>query len=219
MKQSKYLLVMALVLVIGGVVLALGAAPTLARNQTTTSDLYYFDPFPVYGEQVEGGSARLSTNQEGARLQLQTVNLTPGDAVTIWWVIFNNPEACAGYPDEACTLDDIMGNTAGVGGEIGYATGHVIGGDGRGNFAAHLPVGPVPNAWFGNGFDNPTGAEIHVVVHTHGPAIPGLVDEMISTFRAGCQDDWFINENHPAHGDGTPGPNECVDLQFGVFRQ
>jgi hypothetical protein len=51
-------------------------------------------------------------------------------------------------------------------------------------------------------------AEIHFVIRSHGPLIPGIIHEQISTFNAGCGG--FPPEL------GTPGPNTCEDLQFAV---
>jgi hypothetical protein len=104
--------------------------------------------------------------------------------------------------------------------EITHATGNVIGASGKGNFGAYLPaaeVGEVPGGWFGNGFTNPTGAEIHMAIHSHGEMIPSLVTEMISTFRGGCVDS--ASYPPPAADDGLEGPNECATVQFTVFKQ
>lgn len=217
-KQIRYLIFSLAVLFVA---VGLFSIPSVNADSSkhTTSNVFKFDPFPIHGEQVEGAQAQLVTNEAGATMQIQTAELIPGDAVTVWWVIFNNPSACAGYPDEACTLGDLLGNTAAVGGEVTYAAGHVIGESGMGNFAGHLSVGHTSQEWFGTGFTNPTGAEIHLVVHTHGQVIPELADDMVRTFRGGCHDDDFINTSHPAYNDGTPGPNDCVDVQFAVFRQ
>lgn len=59
---------------------------------------------------------------------------------------------------------------------------------------------------FGRGLTNPTQAEIHAVVRTHGPVIPGMVDEQIHTFNGGCD-------------PGQPNEGQCQDLQFTAFRQ
>ena len=196
------------------VVLVLAVVAVASANQPIPSDVYWFDPFPNHGAQVAGAQASLNSNDSGATFQLQTSGLTAGNAYTAWWIIFNNPGACAGDP---CNLGDL--GTAG--GEITYATGHVIGDSGNGNFGAHLPAGDLPGGWLGNGFTNPTGAEVHVLVHDHGPIIPGLVNEMISTYRAGCMDDDVINPGLPPAGynDGTPGPNSCPTVQFAIFQQ
>lgn len=217
MNKVRILAAAVLILVIGGIV---AGGVSADGSQQYTSDVLTFDPFPIPGSQVEGATARLTTNQSGATVQVQTNSLTPGTAVTLWWVIFNNPQACAGYASGVpCNVNDLFGNTAAVGGEVTYAAGRVIGGDGQATFAGHLPAGDVPQGWFGNGLPNPTGAEIHVVVHTHGPVIPELVADMISSFRGGCADDAVIAPGFPAYEDGIPGPNQCMDLQFAVFQQ
>lgn len=52
-------------------------------------------------------------------------------------------------------------------------------------------------------------AEIHLVLRTHGPAIPGVIPEMRTTSEAGC-----TPESSFGFGDG---PNECADLQAAGF--
>ena len=219
--SKKVLLsISALVILVAVAVLATQALPVRAAANHTESNVYWFNPFPVYGDQVPGATASLVSNKAGATAQLRSDGLTPGDAVTLWWIIFNSPENCAAHP-EPCTLDDLFGNTAAVGGEVTYGAGHVIGDSGKVAYGSHLKTGEVRMGWFGNGFTNPTGAEIHLVVHTHGQVIPEMADEMISTFRAGCHDDAMINPDFPAnaYNDGTPGPNQCQDLQFAFFQQ
>ncbi|HMQ31488.1 MAG TPA: hypothetical protein PKD53_12230 [Chloroflexaceae bacterium] len=208
--------------VVVAVVVATVTPALAAPKSRYTSELIAFDPFPNPGPVVEGARAELRTNHNSAELRLDTAELTPGDAVTVWWVIFNNPEACANYASGGiCTLDDLFGNTAAVGGEVTYATGKVIGADGTASFKAKLRTGEVKKGWFGNGFVNPRGAEIHAIVHTHGPVIPGQEKDMTTTFRGGCADDAMINPSFPpnAYNDGTPGPNQCQDLQVAIFMQ
>ncbi|MGH2592273.1 MAG: hypothetical protein ACRDGG_02035, partial [Anaerolineae bacterium] len=78
----------------------------------------------------------------------------------------------------------------------------------------------VPGGWFGNGFTNPRGAEIHLVLHDHGPMIPELVANQISTLRGGCTDASVPAAYPPiAKADGIPGPNTCRLVQFAVFQQ
>jgi hypothetical protein len=166
---------------------------------------------------VEGARATLETNDAGARMTFQTRGLQPNHAYTTWWVLFNRPENCATTP---CTAADVLFNTAAVEGEIAYATGHVVGGSGRGTFAARVSTGAVERGWYGNGFTNPRGAEIHLVLMDHGPAIPALVADQISTLRGGC-----TNQSVPAafppvaHADGIPGPNTCRLWQFAILVQ
>ena len=195
------------------VALVLAVVSVASANQPIPSDVYLFDPFPNPGAQVAGAQAKLTTNESGATVQFQTSGLTPGNAYTVWWIIFNDPDECA---EPGCSDAD-FGN-ADAKPELTYATGHVIGGSGKGNFGAHLRAGEeTPGGWFGNGFTNPTGAEIHVAIHDHGPKIPGLVNEMISTFRGGCANDY--SGMPPNAQIGTPGPNDCATVQFTVFQQ
>ena len=212
--KKVYLMIGALLLILVGVV----AVPALAQGRNTrVADVFAFDPFPVHGEQVVGAEAKLQSSEAGLRLRLKTAELEPNTAVTIWWVIFNNPEQCAGYPDTECGLADL--ENPDVAAEITYATGEVVNRNGRARFSASLAPGHTAQEWFGNGLINPTTAEVHVIVHSHGPVIPELEVDMLSTFRGGCRDDEMIAPGHPAYEDGIPGPNQCEDLQFAVFQQ
>ena len=162
------------------------------------------------GSMVKGGWSTLRTEDDGASFNLHTTHLTPGDAVTIWWVIFNHPEECDhGVMGFRCGEGDL--EEEGVDASVLYADGHVIKWNGVGNFDGNLEMGDTTGALFGPGLTNPQGADIHFVVHSHGPAIRGLTREMTHTFGGGC--------NNVPEGTGTPGPNTCVDLQFSVHEQ
>lgn len=180
--------------------------------QHSSSGVYTFDD----GAPVEGAHATLVTNDSGAAMSLHTSGLTPGHAVTVWWVIFNFPEHCThGIPGLShCGEEDlhIFGGDPSIQTTVAYAAGHVIGGSGRGNYGGSLTVGDTSGVTFGGpGLLAPRDAEIHLVVRTHGPAIPGLVHEQIRTFGAGCIG--------APPGTGTPGDYPCEDLQFAVFQQ
>lgn len=164
------------------------------------------------------GTSTLHRNKNGITVNFKAENLHPG-AYTIWWVIWNNPLKCengnlCGEPDFA---------TPGVNVEVMFAGGHVVGNNGKGNFSAHLKAGddspesmneafglpPVGGLWVGNTFD----AEIHVVLRTHGPAVPGLVTEQINSYRGGC-------DNPFQYAPFTVYPNtvgECADIAAAVF--
>jgi hypothetical protein len=51
-------------------------------------------------------------------------------------------------------------------------------------------------------------AEVTLVLRSHGPKLPDFLPEMLRTFGAGCK-------NAPP-GTGTPGPNECGEVQVSV---
>ena len=200
---------------LAGVFLIAGLA--LAAPATHTSADVFTHPSQGPVQQVQGASASLVTTDEGASFVLHTSELNPGHAYTVWFLAINNPAACATTP---CTAADVLFNTAAVQAEITYGAGHVVGESGVGNFAGNVAVGELPGAWFGNGFTNPRGAEIHLVLNDHGPVIADLTANMISTYRGGCTDA-SLPPPFPAtaKADGVPGPNACQLFQFAIFQQ
>lgn len=169
----------------------------------------------MFGSGAVVGASTLVRNDAGVRMTFQTSGIDASTVATIWWVVFNNPDACEGGIVEGrelqCTSGD-FGNPE-VDASVFYATGHVIGGSGKANYAAWLPVGrltvdPDPSAnqlIVGDGIlDDARGAEIHVVLRTHGPTIPGMVHQQLNTFDAGCT----------TAPPGLQGPNTCMNLQF-----
>ncbi|MCP4211993.1 MAG: hypothetical protein GY764_11015 [Halieaceae bacterium] len=96
-----------------------------------------------------------------------------------------------------------------------------MGESGEAHFAAFLPAGEVEDdPWFGNGFTNPTGAEIHLVINKHGPLITRRAGEMLNTYRGGCTDK-SLPPSFPetAKVDGESGPNDCALVQAAIFQQ
>jgi hypothetical protein len=176
---------------------SLAAANAWETSTTTVRDINS-------GTVVPGSWSRVKVNDNGVFMTLKTTGLTPGDAVTIWWVVFNHPENCShGILGLRCGEGDLM--TPSVEAAVGYAAGHVIGSSGMAFFGDHLSVGNSTGFILGNGLTNPHGADFHLIVHDHGPAIPGRIHDMTHTFRGGCSNLDF--------GTGTPGPNTCTDLQ------
>jgi hypothetical protein len=169
---------------------------------------------------VPGAEATSVTSETGARVTLRTRDLDPGHAVTMWWVVVNAPENCSTSP---CSAGDILFASEAVKSNVAYAAGHVVeaGGraSGRATFAAHFSTGPVPGGWFDHEFINPGGAEIHLILMDHGPAIPDLLRSQISSLRGGCTDQSVPAAFPPvAHADGIPGPNTCRLVQFAVLQ-
>lgn len=202
------------------VLLVTGTGPAAANNAQHTSAPVGWHAQSGRSGPVEGASARLTTNRSGAAVRVHTRELNAGHAYTLWWVVINNPDACQSSP---CTPNpDILVNFEQTETQILFATGHVVGGAGRSTFAAHLPVGDIDNGWFPDqGFTNPLGAEIHVVVNDHGPALAEHMPGMIRTYRGGCSDDSPFPALFPqtALDDGQPGPNTCLLYQSAVFQQ
>lgn len=172
---------------------------------------------PQSGEgQVAGASARLVRTGEGVTFTFNARELNPGHVYTIWFIVVNDPHACATAP---CTAADIILNPGGVDSDVTYGAGHVAGSSGQASFSGHISAGDLPGSWFGNGFSNPRGGEIHLTLNDHGPLIPHLADNMIHSYRGGCTGE-SLPQIFPetAFADGIPGPNECRLYQSAVFQ-
>lgn len=191
----------------------MGAAPALADPSTTdTQAVLTFEAVP----QLTGGESHLTRTDDTILVVLEANELVPGDAHTLWFIVFNNPAACT---DMSCGEDDIfnMDGTlnvpgvmaAGIG--IGNATGNVAKADGTLEFGARLSMNAGPadghQIVFPAGLDfeldslltsAPADAEVHLIVQTHGQARGGKkLQEQLSYLDANC----------------TP---SCADIQFTV---
>jgi hypothetical protein len=206
----------ALIPALASAALALAALPASAQGAEQSEPMHsYADMAPV-----EGTSATLTRLEHGVAAQADTTGLTPGDAVTLLWVIFNEPAACS---DGACGADDVFNiadgaivpnpdgsppvNDEGIEAaaiSVLLADGRVVDEGGTAAFRAHLPIGDTTQAVLGPGLIDPDKAEIHLVVRTHDQAQPGMAREMLNTMNGGCAPDW---------------PNEpCKNVQFTTFK-
>jgi hypothetical protein len=164
--------------------------------------VYVFGGGPV----IEGSASRLTRDDEGLTLTVNT-NSLPAAAYTVWWVVFNNPEFCSG----PCNQPDLMDPA--VDAAIVYGTGGVVGEDGIGNFTTQLAEGdtarvnPEHMGFPGSdkGLVDARKAEIHFVVRSHGPASddPGMLNTQLTTFNGGCK-------------TGATDGFACFDPQSGV---
>jgi quercetin dioxygenase-like cupin family protein len=190
----------------------------LAHDYDTKTSMHNFADASV----VAGASAVLKRMNYGVSTSVETAGLEPGEALTMWWVVFNRPENCS---DGECGENDIFNMNAdgefvlnddgsppfnwdGIGASkisVNYADGHVIDDSGAASFRGQLPIRDTSRAILGGpGLTDPMGAEIHLVLRSHGQSMSGKVDEMITTINGGCSDDW---PNAP-----------CEDVQFAVFK-
>lgn len=203
--------------------LALGLTATAVAagppGQQTT-DVYAF----ADTEQVDGATARLVRGAESLHTRTDTRDLDRGHVITLWWVIFNNPEECAGEACGEADLFDGPDGPTGVEPSCVYADGSIVGGNGHARFIDRLAVGETRDSCIDffvdavpelegedHGLTNPNGAEVHLVVRSHGPRIPGQVAEQRSTFAGGCVDLLDAGATHVLDR------GECSDLQFAVF--
>ena len=123
-------------------------------------------------------------NDNGIAATLHTSGLAPGSAATMWWVFFNNPSACVGE----CDMPDLFNPI--VQASVQYAAGHVIGGEGTADYGAYITEGDTSGCAAPslpcNGLIDSRAALVHLIVRSHGQALPGAIDEQISSFNGGC---------------------------------
>lgn len=137
------------------------------------------------GDLVARASSTVLLDGMGASMSIQTTGLEPRSATTVWWLIFNNPRACASTP---CTPDD-FGN-AETKSSVLWATGEIADEYGQADFAAHLVRGlpPTGEVLFGPGL-TARFPEIQLVVRTHGPASdlsPEQLEAALTSFNGAC---------------------------------
>jgi hypothetical protein len=165
------------------------------------------------------GFSKLRRTDNGISISVKTSDLEPGDVVTMWVIVANDPDDCeAGFPGlSQCGPAD---HAAGRGQmSVHHGAGRIVARDGTAPFAAHLRVGDTSRALFEDepGLIDPRDAEVIAVLKTHGPKIPGLVSEQLRTFAGGCADQSTPPSLTVRPGMlGTPGANECAEIQFTV---
>lgn len=187
-----------------------------------TSNLYWFaglfEEPPVF-EEVEGARGGLTRTSDALMTRTHTAELPHGHVVTLWWIIFNNPDECNEGAGPPCGLPDLFAPA--VQPACPFADGSIVGGDGGARFQNWITVGeelrdsclpplgsPAPEV----GLLNPEGAGVHLVVRSHGPRVPGFVHEQRSSFGGGCETDL-----PPVRDPNAVGELECSDIQFAVF--
>lgn len=136
---------------------------------------------------VVGSAGTMIRSKKAVEVRLAMSGLDANSAYTTWWVLWNDPSACATDP---CTADDLLvpGNS------VFYAAGFVTDSSGTANLSVHLKSGKLPDGLTvlipgglkkGNGFD----AEMHMIVQWHGSILPGMVSEQIGMFEGACNPD------------------------------
>lgn len=206
-------------------VLLLGASLVVASLGTAGATAAGVDREPVRWHAQSGNpqgslvgaeaTSQLIRTPEGISYTINTEQLLPGHAYTVWVVVINNPAACTASP---CSPQDILLNPA-TDSQVTYGTGHVVGDSGEAGFGGTLRQGPIPQGWLPDrGLNNPLGADVHLVLNDHGLMLTEFMPEMISTYRAGCTDA-SLPGIFPASAkaDGTPGPNTCRLRQVVLF--
>ncbi|ANM29935.1 hypothetical protein ABI59_10645 [Acidobacteria bacterium Mor1] len=129
-------------------------------------------------------------SQRQVNADISTSSLEADTAYSIWWAVFNHPEFC--IEPNACALADLgsLGDPR-VRPSVFWAGGFVSDAFGSANHSIRLGVGPTTRELFAKtqpwGLLNLRGAEIHVVLRTHGPVgVAGPVHKQIGTALEAC---------------------------------
>ena len=214
--QHKRLLLVLLVL------LTLSSVGVMAQDMMTETahvSTVQVTTHPSQGDvvDIEGTTATLLSTEGGIAIHLATSNLEVNHAYTLWVAMINNPEACTAKP---CPGPEVLGNSEALQAEMTQGDSLLYSDEALMEFTSFIPVGDVPEGWFGNGLTNPMGAEIHLVVQDHGELIPDMAGMMLNTVRGGCTDE-SVPPPYPdgAKADGEPGPNTCRGMQLAIFMQ
>jgi hypothetical protein len=175
--------------------LAAAAAPvSAAGKESGTSSVFRIGPGHTFIADIPGASSTLVRTSHGISVSVKTSGLPAGHAVTVWALIFNDPNAC---PAGGCQEMNGDLNIAAVQGSVYHVTGHVVGE--TSSFAGFVRDGDAANAARGPGLLDPYGAEIHLIVREHGVAGTGeLLQQQ-------------FNNNSPAFCNAS-----CADIQESI---
>ena len=186
------------------------------NGQKETFQIKPLNPVPMSPDPATG-AVRLNRTRQELRASVQVTDLNPGSAFTLWVVIFNSPEACLTNPAGPihCSATDLSAvpNPARASAfNVGaFVTGAI---NGTANTSILIRSGLPPDGAFilwgkGGLFDNGVtpglhegngfGAEVHLVVRTHGLINPHAITDQLSKLNGGCP------------------PNTCENVEVAMF--
>lgn len=194
----------------GLLTLTLGLGATLATPAARSTQ-----PVVQTWDGTQVGTSTLVRTDAGLSASFHSSGLPAGQAVTLWFVVFNNPSACGG----PCGLADLLDPDQAAKGDFLVGAGHVVGGSGVANFGAHLAVDDTRGSAFlelrgledmAIGLTNPRGAQVGLLLHSHGPMVPGQVlKAQLSSFTGGCT--VFLGDLEGEDFEGNSGIADSAD--------
>lgn len=217
MNTRSLFLVSSLLIMAAAILALIPASPVTAGGaaQITDSAVYNW-----WDGGTSVGTSQLVRNGAGLSASYHVSGLPAGQAMTLWFIIFNNPENCATSP---CSIPADVFNPA-ASADFYFAAGHVTGGSGNVSLGGHLNVGDMRGSGKAETgmapavpLTNPYGAEVLLVLHSHGPALTGpALQYQISSFLGGCQ--VFTGPDGFAAGetDVPDAPGECSSFQYSL---
>jgi hypothetical protein len=212
-------LALIMIVLIAGLVLA-GTALADGQSQRSSAPVYWSWDFESGNITYPVGTSTLVRTANGVSGTYTTDVLTPGNAATLWFIVFNYPEECIAGP-YMCSPHD-LGDTAAQG-DFFLGGGHVLG---AGNFAGHLQIGDRSGSGLAEvmgcqdctpGLIDPEGALVVLAIHDHGWSQTGeTLAEQIGSFLGGCDGPFNGNEFGFATGfqDIPDNYGECSTIQF-----
>lgn len=170
---------------------------SLSFAQNSESSVFNF----ADASEIEGTYSQLVRGENTIAMELKTSGLEPKAPYTVWWVVFNNPQACS----DACGEDDIFGEDGNMSLNeaasisILFADGAMSDGEGNGNFSGLLTENrPFGQVAAGPGLTDTQNAEVHLVVRSHGELDASLAYEQLS-YGKHCADCVFADEQFAIH--------------------
>ena len=169
------------------------------------------------GDTIEGAGGTVIVSDDGMKVKIRATGLVPGHVYTLWVAYFNDSSKCidgCNGPDFAAAGGGVLGLAGRIGGGNGQATliGHLENGAGA-DYVGSPPPPPFAFAPYDPGPNN----EFHLVIKSHGPRIPGLVHDQLTTYGGGCE----VNVGpFPGQVGDFPvpsAPGECGEIQLYVF--
>jgi hypothetical protein len=196
------------------------------KGDQTSSDVFWtWD-----GDMVNSvGTSNLIRYKKHIEGELTTTELPVGQAMTLWFIVFNNPELCS---DGMCSAND-MGADRPAQGDFLYASGLVVGEDGNATLDGRLKVGDIKGSGLGEfgdgcipglpdcggpvGLVDLDGALVVLAVHSHGPELSKKeLKSQVSTYLGGCEvfsgtadGGWAADASEVPDAD-----YECATIQF-----
>lgn len=126
------------------------------------------------------GAGTLTRDEDGVEVRLTLAGLYKKSSYSVWWIVFNDPASCQHGGPGVCGPTDIDA--------VANAGGFLTGTDGTANMTGELEVGPLPQGLAGFGeLTDAFGAEIHLIIQSHGKHNVGSVDAQISIPGAACK--------------------------------
>lgn len=186
-----------LVILMGVLVLIAIVTTAFTWSRATFEDVYW--NWDLANGENSVGKSRLVRNDNGIHTGYFTSELTGGQAMTLWYIVFNYPEKCT---PPGCDFDD-LGAARDAQGDFLLADGQVIAEHGYAYFSGKLKVGDIsgsglaelpdgcvpgfPDCGGSIGLVNPAGALVNLAVHSHGPALTGAaLESQLNSFTGGC---------------------------------